>query len=621
MAIEPNGANLMMAPRLYNGNIYFVHAVRSSQHAGYSAIKYVKINTAGPTIAEQFSYGSVGYFYLFPALDLDKDGNVAVNFSRCGDTEYAGAFYTSRLANDPLGFNPSYLLKPGVDNYVVTYGGDRNRWGDYHGIYRDPADQNNFWMLTEYVPHRNKWGTWIGEIRLVPFPGTYVFTETPVVDFGNIEMTHSSDPFTAVIKNYGEDNLVITGVAQDAGPFHRLNNITFPVTLGSYDSLLLELQFTPADTGNVEEMLQVSSNNTEFDGLTVKGKGYVIKTAVRNVLYASSGTFSDGNILTINPFSGAGTIIGPSLYPELKSIAADPVSSIIYGIYSGQAIPSTELVRVNAERGDAYLISIVEEGGTLLTDLTSIAFDTDGILYGFKKSGQIYRVDPSTGTAVLKSTAPVQISSAAFNPLTGELWIAFYAAIGTGKDKIYKLNIETGEATLIGNTGLSLMTNSLVFDGVGELYGTIGNASQVSSFIKIDTSTAAGTIIGPVQYPNITGLAYYGDKFTGIENDEPGMVTVYSLAQNYPNPFNPSTVISYSLPFTSDVSLKIYNILGETVKTLVSSEMTAGRHSINWTGDDNSGSKVSSGVYFYELRAASVSGEKYNDMKKMILMK
>jgi flagellar hook assembly protein FlgD len=49
--------------------------------------------------------------------------------------------------------------------------------------------------------------------------------------------------------------------------------------------------------------------------------------------------------------------------------------------------------------------------------------------------------------------------------------------------------------------------------------------------------------------------------------------------------------------------------------------MTSGRHSVNWTGEDNSGAKVSSGVYFYELRAESSAGDKYSHMKKMILMK
>jgi len=79
----------------------------------------------------------------------------------------------------------------------------------------------------------------------------------------------------------------------------------------------------------------------------------------------------------------------------------------------------------------------------------------------------------------------------------------------------------------------------------------------------------------------------------------------FSLQQNYPNPFNPSTLISYSLPGIGKhhVSLKIYNLLGQKVKTLVNSHQAAGVHCISWDGKDNSGQAVTSGIYFYQLKA------------------
>lgn len=76
----------------------------------------------------------------------------------------------------------------------------------------------------------------------------------------------------------------------------------------------------------------------------------------------------------------------------------------------------------------------------------------------------------------------------------------------------------------------------------------------------------------------------------------------FSLEQNFPNPFNPSTVIRYSLPKEGFVTLKIYDILGNEVKTLVNGFQYPSTHSIIWDGDNNTGSKVSSGVYFYSLQ-------------------
>ncbi len=89
-----------------------------------------------------------------------------------------------------------------------------------------------------------------------------------------------------------------------------------------------------------------------------------------------------------------------------------------------------------------------------------------------------------------------------------------------------------------------------------------------------------------------------------------------SLEGNYPNPFNPETDISLSLPEKTQVSLIIYNILGEKVKTLVNREMEAGIHSIHWDGKDEAGNSVATGVYFYRLKT-----ENFDQTRKMVLMK
>ncbi len=97
------------------------------------------------------------------------------------------------------------------------------------------------------------------------------------------------------------------------------------------------------------------------------------------------------------------------------------------------------------------------------------------------------------------------------------------------------------------------------------------------------------------------------------ENEVP---TQFELTQNYPNPFNPSTMISYSIAKSSFVSLKVYDILGREVKTLLSQQMNAGKHNLNWNGDDNYGNKVSSGTYIYRI-----SADNFVSSKKMILIK
>ena len=90
----------------------------------------------------------------------------------------------------------------------------------------------------------------------------------------------------------------------------------------------------------------------------------------------------------------------------------------------------------------------------------------------------------------------------------------------------------------------------------------------------------------------------------------------HNLFQNYPNPFNPTTTISYSIPNVAFVSLKIYDVLGREVKTLISTEQNIGIHNVQWNGDNNYGNKVSSGIYLYKIEAGD-----FIMTKKMLLLK
>jgi len=90
----------------------------------------------------------------------------------------------------------------------------------------------------------------------------------------------------------------------------------------------------------------------------------------------------------------------------------------------------------------------------------------------------------------------------------------------------------------------------------------------------------------------------------------------FELFQNYPNPFNPSTIIKFTLPESGIVTLKIYDVLGNEIRTLVNNEYSKGTYEIQWNGEDNNGRKVSSGFYIYKLTSG-----KYSSSKKMLLIK
>jgi hypothetical protein len=102
-----------------------------------------------------------------------------------------------------------------------------------------------------------------------------------------------------------------------------------------------------------------------------------------------------------------------------------------------------------------------------------------------------------------------------------------------------------------------------------------------------------------------------GTKLKKTGETLPGIPNEFSIDQNYPNPFNPSTRINYQVPELSAVSIKVYDILGNLVTTLVDEVLEPGYYNVEWNAD-----KLSSGVYFYSMKSGS-----YTSTKKLLLLK
>jgi len=129
--------------------------------------------------------------------------------------------------------------------------------------------------------------------------------------------------------------------------------------------------------------------------------------------------------------------------------------------------------------------------------------------------------------------------------------------------------------------------------------------------ITVYLSMALGSSFAEVINGLDSALARYNNYLTTVKGNESFSPIGFKLNQNYPNPFNPSTVISFSIPVQEKVSLKIYNILGMEVSTLLNEVRTAGNYSIRFDAKN-----LPSGIYFYELRTGN-----FRDVRKMIFLK
>ncbi|MEO8399198.1 MAG: T9SS type A sorting domain-containing protein [Ignavibacteriaceae bacterium] len=151
-------------------------------------------------------------------------------------------------------------------------------------------------------------------------------------------------------------------------------------------------------------------------------------------------------------------------------------------------------------------------------------------------------------------------------------------------------------------------------------YHNLWDSSLVSNpnFIEIKENSKFDTLKGIIYFsfgnyklvPRLNS-DFVGYTVVGIKDKNNYKPSAYKLDQNYPNPFNPSTTISYSIPKEGIVTLKIYNVLGQEVKTLINKFQPSGNYTINFEA-----SKLTSGVYFYAINAGD-----YNQVKKMILLK
>jgi hypothetical protein len=152
--------------------------------------------------------------------------------------------------------------------------------------------------------------------------------------------------------------------------------------------------------------------------------------------------------------------------------------------------------------------------------------------------------------------------------------------------------------------GLSIINDSTFAVSCDNDFGIVSDPSANGSFTMANKKTM-------IQIYTVSGSLKLSGLVTGSEKPIVSLPEKYSLRQNYPNPFNPVSIINYTVPESQFISIKVYDITGREVKTLVNDYKRPGTYEVTFNGAD-----LASGVYFYELRAGS-----FFSVKKMVLIK
>ncbi len=336
-----------------------------------------------------------------------------------------------------------------------------------------------------------------------------------------------------------------------------------------YTSMMINVTTAPTTDDYFAAYLP-STSTTLFNG-----RLYVKDDGAGNISFGISKTTSGSGAIVYGPATFTTGVTYVLVLKYTFNIGSTTDDEVTLYAFDG-AIPATEPV-------SAYAGPV---GGTA-TDLADID------RFALRQAGSALTVTVDgiyTETSWNNSVLPVELAS----------------FTSTVSNRDVTLNWST--ASELNNSGFEIERSSdNVWTKVGNVNGN-GTSSIVNNYSYTDRNLATGSYSYRLKQVDFNGNFEYFNLNNEVNIGTP---SAYALSQNYPNPFNPSTTINFDLPTDGNVSLKLYDMSGKEVATLVNEVRAAGYYSVNFNA-----SQLTSGVYFY-----SISADNFTATKKMLLVK
>ncbi len=272
-------------------------------------------------------------------------------------------------------------------------------------------------------------------------------------------------------------------------------------------------------------------------------------------------------------------------------------------------------------------------------DWTLIDNDLSGT-YGFGSTATFTNMNAPMAFIIFNPTSvvpPIE-ENESFLPATGNKYAACFASeTPINDDWLISQALNIGDSGIVKFKAKSQTTqygferfNVLVSNGstdINDFTSISGTSYQEApldwtEFLFDLSSYANQTIRIAIQCVSDDAFIFMLDDFqvfgvNGTDNDTNVLSNLSaSLQGNYPNPFNPETSISYTMPQAGKVTIEVFNVKGQKVKSLINDQQIAGNHTLVWNGKDNNNKKVASGIYFYKMTT-----DNFQQTRKMILMK
>ena len=436
----------------------------------------------------------------------------------------------------------------------------------------------------------------VGDVVVAP---TFSSSKS-TIDFSAVLLTTNKKD-SVTVTNTGTASLGITAVAS-TDPVYVVTPTTATIAVDSAQKFYIT--FTPVGLGTKKAAIVFTSNATELtDTVKVSGISPTVATIGEARIDANHDLIADHTV------SKDTLVISGIVTTGNMGLSASQTSYFIQDGTGGIDVFAFGLTATNYLRGDSVRVvgtaaqfrGLVEFTPLVLNDayftvlkhttiptpqrLTIHQFATNAESY----EGQLIEIDTvykATGTWPAAGLGNVSIFvTNASKTDTAQMFLDIDAAIGGTKEPAYPISV-------------------------------IGIVSQFSSSATVYNN---GYEIAPRDSVDII----HTPGTAGVANGLQGVPKSFQLMNNYPNPFNPTTMIEYGLPQQSRVTIKVYSILGQEVRTLVDGMQEASYYRVQWNGRDNNGIQLSSGVYFFRMFANPLNGKgnAFTDVKKMMLMK
>ena len=267
-----------------------------------------------------------------------------------------------------------------------------------------------------------------------------------------------------------------------------------------------------------------------------------------------------------------------------------------------------------ADPSGVVTVGITYDGGTTVNNLYTVADPTTSV-GPLVVSGSFTTPASGAANAQLELTYngySFNINWIAFDNMCLDWIIPVELTSFTANANFGVVELRWFTATETNNQGFEVQRSAGgEFETIAFIEGH-GTTTEVQAYIYSDKSVNVGSYSYRLKQVDFDGKSTYSDV---VEVNVPAPAE-FALDQNYPNPFNPSTKIAFRLAVDSKVSLKVFDVLGQEVATLVNTNLVAGAHSVDFNA-----SSLNSGVYFYRIEATGINGTNFVDVKKMILTK